>query len=54
MNRITKYLRVYRMLLKCALMKQMEYRVNFLLMIGIEGIFWSLNCYIRILYMIQE
>ena len=39
MNRITKYLRVYRMLLKCALMKQMEYRVNFLLMIGIEGIF---------------
>lgn len=39
MNRITKYLRVYRMLLKCALMKQMEYRINFLLMICIEGAF---------------
>jgi ABC-2 type transport system permease protein len=39
MKQINKYIKIYGMFLKCSLMKQMEYRVNFIMMIGIEGVF---------------
>lgn len=39
MKILNKYLKIYSMFLKCSLMNQMEYRMNFLLMMGIESVF---------------
>lgn len=39
LSEVRKYIKIYIMLFKCALMKQMEYRSNFFLMVFIESMF---------------